>query len=366
IRAAGGLVHAKDNLSELSCGATNENETFGDCLNPWDPGRIPGGSSGGTAVSVASGMTVIGYGTDAGGSVRIPAALSGVVGLRPTTGRLPNGRGQGFPQAMPDFSTPGPMARRVADVARAFAAADRHVPDDPSSVDHDRESVLPALGGGVAGLRIGVPGGHFFQGADQAVAAAVNQALTALESLGAVLCQVELPDAESAHQVLTTMMLPQYVSVTDGRFERAPETFGAEVRKRLTVGAETSAVEYVDAMRWRASWKRTLRSVFQRVDLIATPTVPVVAPAKQSGDMIEATRAVSRNTYAWSLADVPAMSVPCGFVEGLPVGLQLTAAPWQEATVIRAGDAYQQVTDWHLAVPPQGADPTSDNARLRR
>ncbi|MGH3656206.1 MAG: amidase [Micromonosporaceae bacterium] len=357
IRAAGGLIHAKDNLSELSCGATNANETFGDCRNPWDTSRVPGGSSGGSAVSVASGMTVVAYGTDAGGSVRIPAALTGVVGLRPTTGRLPNGRGEGVPQPMPDFSTAGPLARRVTDIARAFAAVDRYVPGDPSSVPHHRDTVSDALGTGIAGLRVGIPDQHFFDECGPGVAEAADTALAELEALGAVLRRIELPGAAAAHQMLTTMMLPQYVSVTGGRFQRAPETFGADVRERLAVGAEVTAVDYVDAMRWRAGWKRTLSSAFETVDLIATPTVPVVAPLRNSDDMIAATRVLSRNTYAWSLADVPAMSVPCGFADGLPVGIQLTAAPWREATLIRAGDAYQRATDWHLAVPPRGADP---------
>lgn len=356
IRDAGGLVHAKDNLSELSCGATNANETFGDCRNPWDLTRIPGGSSGGSAVTVASGMAVIAFGTDAGGSVRIPAALNGVVGLRPTTGRLPNGRGADCPQGMPDFSTPGPIARRVTDAARALAAVDRHIPQDPSSLPGSRDNVLQGLKHGVSGLRIGLPH-YFFEDCEPGVNEAVDQALARLESLGAVLVSVDLPEAHRAHQAQSTMMLPQYVSVTEGRFAAAPETFGEDVRKRLSVGSGTSAVEYVDALRWRNGWKRTLGEAFASIDVIATPTVPVVAPAADSKNMIEATRLVSRNTYAWSLADVPAISLPCGFSQGLPVGLQLAAAPWDEALLIGAGAAFQRVTDWHLAVPPSGADP---------
>jgi len=357
IRQSGGLVHAKDNLSELSCGATNENETFGDCVNPWDHSRIPGGSSGGSAVAVASGMTVVAYGSDAGGSVRIPAALNGVVGLRPTTGRLPNARGGSGPQGMPDFSTPGPMARRVADIARAFVAVDQYVHDDPSSLPHSRDNVLHALGCDISGMRIGVPSAYFFDDCDQGIGAAMEAALAQLEALGAVLCDIDLPESHRAHGVQTTMMLPQYVSMTEGRFADAPDTFSKTVLARLGVGAAASAVEYVNALRWRNEWTRLLGVTFGGVDLIATPTVPVAPPLVRSDDMITATRAVSRNTYAWSLADVPAISVPCGFSEGLPVGLQLTAAAWNESTLIRASDAYQRVTSWHLAIPPSGSDP---------
>ncbi|WP_109472279.1 amidase [Ornithinimicrobium cavernae] len=358
IRRSGGLVHAKDNLSELSCGATNENEFFGDCLNPWDLSRIPGGSSGGSAVSVASGMSVIAYGTDAGGSVRIPAAINGVTGLRPTTGRLPNGRGDGVPPAMPDFSTVGPMARRIGDIARAVVAVDAHVPDDPSSVPHARDNLLDALGGNVSGLRIGIPSDWFFDDCDPGFAEAVHDALAVLESRGVVLQDIDLPGSRRTHETQTTMVLPQYVSATNGRFDAAPETFGAQVLSRLQIGAATSAVEYVDALRRRNEWKRTLASAFEGIDLIATPTVPVAPPVTGGADMISATRAVSRNTYAWSLADVPTLTLPCGIADGFPVGLQLTAAPWEERVLVAVGDAYQQLTDWHLAVPPLGADPT--------
>ena len=357
LRRAGAVVHAKDNLSELSCGATNQNEAFGDCRNPWDLNRIPGGSSGGSAVSVAAGMSVVALGSDAGGSVRIPAAINGVVGLRPTTGRLPNDRGPGVPQAMPDFSTPGPLARRVTDIARVVMAVDGWVPDDPSSVEHPRDNLLDALGKDVTGLRIGIAADPFFSGCGPGVAEAVRDALALLESHGARLVDVTLEGAARAHQTQTTMMLAQYVAVTDGRFASAPQTFGDQVYRRLEAGAATSAVDYVDAHRRRLAWKRTLAAAFAEVDLIATPTVPVAPPVTGGADMIEATRAVSRNTYAWSLADVPAITVPCGFAGGFPVGLQLAAAPWQEFTLVAAADLYQRETEWHRHVPPLGADP---------
>lgn len=357
IRRAGGLLHAKDNLSELSCGATNQNETFGDCLNPWDLTRIPGGSSGGSAVTVAAGMSVLAFGTDAGGSVRIPAAINGVAGLRPTTGRLPNDRGSGVPQAMPDFSTPGPIARRVSDLARAIAAVDGHVPHDVTSLPHHRDDVIAALGSSIEGLRIGVPRTYFFDDCDSGVVEAVKEALSVMEWMGANLVEVSLEQADRAHATQTTMMLAQYVSATDGRFTQAPETFGGEVLRRLQAGANTSAVEYVDAVRWRREWKRTLATAFNEIDVLATPTVPVAPPVTGGTGMVESTKAVSRNTYAWSLADVPALTVPCGMAGGFPVGLQLVASPWQEATLVAAGDAFQRATDWHLQLPSIGDDP---------
>lgn len=357
LRRAGALVHAKDNLSELSCGATNQNEAFGDCLNPWDVTRIPGGSSGGSAVSVAAGMSVVAIGTDAGGSVRIPAAINGVAGLRPTTGRLPNDRGPGVPEPMPDFSTPGPIARRVTDLARAVMALDPWVVGDPTSLPHPRDNVLAALDTEISGVRIGIAAEPFFGGCDPGVAEAVAEALSVLEAAGARLVDVTLEGASVAHRTQTTMMLAQYVSATDGRFTAAPDTFGRQVYRRLEAGAATTAVEYVDAQRVRRSWKRTLAAAFADVDVIATPTVPVAPPVTGGADMIAATGAVSRNTYAWSLADVPALTVPCGLAGGFPVGLQLTAAPWQEFTLVAVADLYQRQTDWHRQLPPLGADP---------
>lgn len=354
LRQSGALLHAKDNMSELECGATNQNLTFGNCRNPWDLDRLPGGSSGGSAVAVAAGMTVLAIGTDVGGSIRVPAALNGVTGVRPTLGRLTHARGGEARPTMADFATPGPIARRVTDAARAFAVLDRDLRDDPTSVPGPRDNVLLSLSNDVRGLRVGVPSSPFFEACEDGVASTVTVALRELQKLGMTLIDVELRDVEHVHEILKTLVLPQHAALSRDRLDREPDTFDPEVHEWLRLGSDTSAATYVNAEHWRKEWKRTTNVAFGTVDIIATPTVPITAPLAGDSGMIETTQALTRNTYAWSLADLPTISVPCGFANGLPVGLQLTGAPWCDSTVFKVAAAFQRRTDWHIAIPPHG------------
>lgn len=360
LRQVGAIVVAKVNLAEFAFGGTTQNPHHGACRNPWDTERIPGGSSGGSGVAVAAGMSVGSLGTDTGGSVRIPGSLNGVCGLRPTLGRVSNG---GTMPVSHRFDTVGPLARRVVDVARLLAALDHYDAADPTSQKGDRRNVLALLSSGVAGLRVGVPRHFFFDDLDPEVEAAVRAAAEVLEGLGAELVPVTVPGAEQAQARMGRMLYPDAVAVHAERLRVAPERFGEDVLRRLQLGVTTSAAEAASATSWRVGYQRGVDEVFDLVDVVLSPTVPVAAPLAASAEMVATTSTVTRLTYAWSMANGPSLSIPCGFhAAGLPIGLHLAAPAWQEARLFQVGAAYQRVTDWHLRVPPlaeQGRVPAS-------
>lgn len=341
LRAAGAVFVGKTNLHEFCFGGTSQNEHFGRVRNPWDATRIPGGSSGGSAVAAAAGMCEGAIGTDTGASVRLPAALCGVVGLRPTAGAVSN---EGVFPVSPPYDTVGAMARTVADVARLFAAM----------ADAGGADVLTGLDGGVAGLRILVPTTFFFDEADGAVASLVLAAARQLEKLGAVLVRRALPGADAAQPHLNPIIYADAAALHFERLRDEPERFGAQVRARLQPGLAMTAVEYARCLRWLERWRDQVATLFaDGIDLVLTPTVGTTAPPIPPDDeVIGATANVTRLCWAWPAAQVPALTVPCGFVGGLPVGTQLAAARGNEALLLRAGQAYQAATGWHAARPP--------------
>ena len=351
LKASGAVIIGRNNLSEFCLGSTNQNEHHGSCRNPWNIGHVPGGSSGGSAAAVAAGLCRISIGTDTGGSVRIPASLCGVVGLRPSVGRVSNA---GAIACSVDFDTIGPLAYSVSDVARAFAAIAGYDPEDPNSVDAPLGNFLPTLRNGIAGLRIGLPRNFYFDGLQPAVAERLREAAAVLERAGATLVDVTVEDAEVA-QARTgfSLLVADMAQYHLDKIETAPEAVGPEVLRRLKLGLPVSGVDYAGSRRWLAGWKLRFRALFEQVDLIVTPTTPIVAPAiADTADMIEATRAVSRFTYGFGALGLPAMTVPCGFgAGGLPVGMQVVGRWFDEPSVLRAGAAFQAATDHHRQRP---------------
>jgi aspartyl-tRNA(Asn)/glutamyl-tRNA(Gln) amidotransferase subunit A len=352
---AGAIVIGKANLTELAFGIHSRSAIAGQCRNPWDPERIPGGSSGGAAVSIAVGFCDGALGTDTGGSVRMPAAMTGVAGLRPTFGVVP---ATGTLPVSEAHDVVGPMARRVADVARLFTVIAGHDPEDPRSSPAPIPDVLGGLGGGIRGLRIGVPANHYLDGCSHAVATRVQAALRALEQAGARLIDIRIPGAEETQEMLTRRIFADACRHHGDRLRNAPDTISADIRERMLRGLDYSAVDLAEALQFRQRWRQTLRLVFSDVEIIAAPTVPVVAPPiRDDRSLFEATRAVARNTFAAALAGIPSLSVPCGFSDdGLPVGLLLDAAWHREDLLLRAGHAYQEITDFHRCRPPGAAD----------
>lgn len=350
LRAAGAIILGKVSLHEFAFGIRTNNPVIGQGRNPWNLERIPGGSSGGSGAAVAAGMAPMALGTDTGGSVRLPAAFNGITGLRPTTGRVSN---HGCMPVSPTHDTIGPMARSVNEVARLFAVMAGYDPADPISADQPLENFLPRLGESIEGMRIGIPTNHYFENVDAAVGKAVEEAMRVLEKLGARFIDVRVPGAEDAHTHATTIIYSDACAVHEERLEAGGPQWHPHTLERMRMGLAYTGRDYARAMREREAWHRTLQKVFSEVDVLLSPTSPTTAPTiADDRSLFEATRAATRNTYAGAFGNLPGLSVPCGFSpDGMPIGLMLEAAPWQDVTVLRAGAAYQAQTDWHLRTP---------------
>lgn len=350
LRRAGAVMVGKANLHEFAFGGTTQNPHHGLGRNPWNVNCIPGGSSGGSGSSVAAGMCDVSLGTDTGGSIRIPAALNGVVGLRPTQGRVPN---TGCFPVSAAYDTIGPLARTVADVARAYEVIAGHDAGDDVCEDMPVESWAHAYARGVGGLRVGVPMDWCMTQLEPEVERLVRQALQDLENMGVVIVPITLEGAAQAQGHLMPMVQADAAAVHAQRLAEAPGTFGPDVLERMRQGQSVTSAQYADSLRFKERWLRTLEATFREVDVILTPTCPVTAPqCIDTGRMIETTRGISRFTYAWSLAGTPALSVPCGFASnGLPAAIQLIGPHWQEARILALGAHYQAHTRHHLQRP---------------
>ncbi|MEX6723847.1 amidase [Parapedomonas caeni] len=347
LRAAGATLLGKTHLSEFCFGATGENATFGNCRNPWDTARITGGSSSGSAAAVAAGIAPMAIGTDTGGSVRVPAALCGVVGLRPTLGRVSN-------HGVLDVSTicdlVGPFGATVTDAARLYAVIAGHDRRDPLSFD-DPAPLLVGMEGDVRGLRVGLPRAFFYDGLQDCVADALDEAARVLERLGCTVVDVSLGDVETLRSGGAFKFV--LADVADARrdvYPRHAARIGAEVVRRIELGHQVSGADYAHCIRLLQQFQRALRDTFtDSVDLLLTPTTPVTAPLwSESADMVATTRLVARNTYDIGAAGVPSLSVPCGFDRnGLPIGMQLTATWRAEALLFRVARAFEAATEHH-------------------
>ena len=362
LKAQGAVLVGKANLQELAWGVVSTNPVTGQCRNPWNPEHIPGGSSGGSGAAVAAGMAHASLGTDTGGSVRIPASMTGIAGLRPTHGRISI---RGITPVSVAHDTVGPMARSVADVARLFAVLAAYDPLDHVSRALPLDNFLPRLGDGIEGVRIGLARNFFFDGLDGEVEAAVRAGAGTLESLGARLFDVTLPGAETAQRWTTIMAYADACAYHRERLDAGPGALSQAVYERMIMGRDFSAVDYAQAMRGREAWRRALAEMFETVDLLLAPTTPRPAPPiADDRSLHRATQDATRFTYGGALASIPGLSVPCGFsAGGLPIGMMLEAAWGAEPLLLRVGHAYQQATDWHLRRPPclddDGADTTS-------
>lgn len=347
LRNAGAVILGKSFLHEFAFGATS-NTILGTCRNPWDPARIPGGSSGGSGAALAADFAVGALGTDTGGSVRLPAAFNGVTGLRPTHGAVSN---RGVHPLSPSFDTVGPMARSAGDVGALFGAMAGYDPGDTWSRRIPAEAF--AQHDGVRGLRIGLIEGFFFEGADPQIAALVRAAAASLAELGARVSTLHLPDAEEAYDAATVMARAEACATYAQYLNDPRAVMGEDVRARFELGRSLSGADYADALETAMRWRRRLGHIFaEEADLLLTPTVPIPTPLVDGIDTLEATTVLTRSTYPWSLAGIPAVSFPCGFRDdGMPAGVQVAAAPFREDLVLAAAAAYQTVTDWHRRRP---------------
>ena len=354
LRAAGAIILGKLNTHEFALGAWTNSPHFGPARNPWDTERICGGSSGGSGCAMAADLAAGTLGTDTAGSIRIPACFGGVTGLRPSTGRVSNA---GSVPVSATFDTIGPIARSAEDCAlllRELAGSD---PRDPSTFDIAVPDYVAGLAGGIKGLRIGLVAQRFERGIDPAVAATVREAVAELEALGATVEAVRPQFTETAGVVHQLVMLPEAAQNHQQWLRECPELYGADVRARLLAGVFLPGTAYVTGQKARRVAFDEARELFQRFDLLVQPQMPVVPP-KLGQDLVDL--GTEQQTYRlallpfnspWSLVGLPAMSVPAGFVGGLPVGMTLVGPRFGEAAVLRAGHAFQQATDWHERRP---------------
>lgn len=350
LRETGAVLVGKVNLHEFAFGGTTQNPHHGSCRNAWNLDHIPGGSSGGSGASVGAGMCDVSLGTDTGGSIRIPAALNGLVGLRPTVGRVSNHGA--FPVSVM-FDTIGPLAHTVGEAAAVFEAIAGYDPADEFSADVPVASWLSRRGAGVNGIRIGIPRNFFYESIDVEVNDAVRKAAGQLGELGAQLVEVDIPGVELVHKQMSDVLLCDAASVHRDRLQQQPELFGADVSERMMIGYGVSGVDHAAGLRAQKLWQRQVELLLENVDVVLTPTVGFGAPpVAESQAMIAATRNLTRLTFPWSFAQVPALSVPCGFTgEGLPIGMQLVGRHFDEALLFALGDAFQAVTDHHRKRP---------------
>ena len=383
LEAAGAVIIGKTNLDEFAMGSSTENSSLGPTKNPWDATRTPGGSSGGSAAAVAAHMVPVALGSDTGGSIRQPAALCGVVGLKPSYGRVSRYGLIAFASSLDQI---GPFAHTAADAAVMFGVIAGHDPRDSTSSPESIPDLSSALTGDVKGLRIGVPRAFLGEGVDEAVSSAFAAALAVLEARGAVLVDIELPHAGygiPVYYLIATAEASSNLARYDGvRYghratRRAPlegvphkdelremyertrdEGFGAEVKRRIMLGTYVLSAGYYDAYYLKAQQVRTLlrrdhEQAFERADVIATPTTPT--PAFKLGEKTSDPLQMYLNdifTVSANLTGLPAISVPCGFSrDRLPIGLQLTGRMFDEATLLRAADAYQRDTTFHNETP---------------
>jgi aspartyl-tRNA(Asn)/glutamyl-tRNA(Gln) amidotransferase subunit A len=357
LKAAGAVITGKLTTSEFAIGAPDPSKPFAIPRNPWDLDRSPGGSSAGTGNGVAAGLVLAGIGTDTGGSIRIPAAWNGVTGLMPTFGRVPK---SGCVPLGYSLDHIGPLARSARDCAAMLGIIAGYHPSDESCAQRPVDDYLGALTGDLRGVRIGVVREHHFPDeADPALGGCFDLAVAKLADLGAEIVDVVLPYYDQVSTALWLMLSAEALAYHRNDLQDRWGDYYAVTRTNVSRGALCSAADYVQAARVRRIAQQKLAEVFSTVDLIAGPTTAVVAPTT---DEMSAPRMMERFfrtvfTGYWDAVGNPALVVPMGFNhEGLPLSLQLGARPFEEALALRAGDAFQAVTEWHLQVPPLVAE----------
>jgi aspartyl-tRNA(Asn)/glutamyl-tRNA(Gln) amidotransferase subunit A len=381
LREAGFVMLGKTNMDEFAMGSSGENSAFGPTRNPWAPDRVPGGSSSGSAAAVAAGMACYALGSDTGGSIRQPAALSGVVGFKPTYGRVSRFGLVAFGSSLDQI---GPLTRSVKDAALVFEAIAGHDQRDSTSAPMEVPSIAGSLGGDLKGMRIGVPREYFVEGIDGQVRTAVEEAISEMERLGAEVDRdVHLPSTDlgvSVYYIIApseaSANLARYDGVKYGysymegasMWENMEKTrqfgFGDEVKRRIMLGTYALSAGYYDAYYKKAQQVRTLirrefDEAFSTHDVLVAPVSPT--PAFKIGEKIDDPLAMYLNdvcTIPVNIAGLPGISVPCGFATAedgarLPIGVQVIAKPFDEASLFRVADAYEQATPWHEERPPE-------------
>jgi aspartyl-tRNA(Asn)/glutamyl-tRNA(Gln) amidotransferase subunit A len=374
LKAAGAVFVGKANMDEFAMGSSNENSSFGPTRNPWDLERIPGGSSGGSAASVAAAECIASLGSDTGGSIRQPAACCGIVGIKPTYGRVSRFGLVAFASSLDQI---GPLTKDVQDAAILMKVISGHDPKDSTSVDLPVPDYGDALTKDIRGMVLGIPREYFIEGIDPEVESAIREAIRTLEKLGARAKEISLPHSEYAVAVYyiiapaeASSNLARYDGVKYGFRARGGydllqmyretrfQGFGAEVKRRIMLGTYALSAGYYEAYYRKASQVRTLiredfEKAFSQCDVLLTPTAPT--PAFKLGEKVDDPLQMYLSdvfTIPCNLAGLPGLSLPCGFSkQGLPIGLQILAGHFQEEKILQVAYAYEQNTEYHLRKP---------------
>lgn len=354
LAAAGSVLLGKTHMHELAYGVTSNNPHFGPVRNPWNPERVPGGSSGGSGAAVASGMAFLAMGSDTGGSIRVPGAFCNTVGLKPTYGRVSR-----FGVMPLDFSLDhmGPLTRTVRDAALCLETLAGRDERDETSSHAAVDSYVPPEGVSIRGLRVGVPGNFYFDQVDPEVAAAVRTMAQLAAGLGANVEVVTVPDIAALNAVGRVILLSEASAVFE-RFADRRDEFGADVRTLFDQGMLLPATDYVNAQRLRRQFRDAFIRLFESIDVMLTPTTPTVAKrigetTIQVGGVAEDFRlATTRLVRGINLLGFPAISIPCGFDgEEMPIGLQLIGRPFAERQLLAAAAALEDATEFHKREP---------------
>jgi aspartyl-tRNA(Asn)/glutamyl-tRNA(Gln) amidotransferase subunit A len=344
LKQAGAVILGKNNLHEFAYGGSSLVSHFGDVHNPWDTGRIAGGSSGGSAVAVAAGLCFAAIGSDTAGSIREPAALCGCVGLKPTYGRVSS---RGVIPLSSSLDHVGPLTATVADAAIMLQAIAGYDPADITTSDVPVADYVSNTQDSSKSLRVGVPRAYFYDDLDAEVALAVEQALGIIKTLVADVKELSL-DVPTNRKLQSAESYAYHAE----NVAKTPEMYQAETLRRINSGANVSAAEYILRRREMDEARRGIREIFGRVDVLITPTMPMPAPTiadlKMSPEALRpAELKLLRNTRPFNVWGLPAISVPCGFTQsGLPIGLQIAGQHWREDLVLRVAHDYEQATEW--------------------
>ena len=348
--SAGAILLGKLNMHEFAYGTTSVNPHFGAVHNPWDQERITGGSSGGSAAALSCSFVPLTLGTDTGGSIRIPAALCGIVGLKPTYGRISK---YGVYPLCWSLDHPGPMAKTTADLAMAMNILAGHDSRDSSTSEAPVPNYLRALAKNLKGIRLGVPDSYYFERLDGEVNAAVKEAIRVLRGLGAKVRPVSIPGLQQASIAAFIALLAEGTASLGKWHLTRYRDLGEDVRSRLNLGAAVKAIQYLKAQRIRRKTREIFLKTFSEVDALITPQLPITAPligqeSVSFGKKAEAVpSALTRFTRIYNLIGIPCISLPCGFSpSGMPIGLQIAARPFGEEMVLKVAHAYEISTPW--------------------
>jgi len=358
LRSAKAISLGKTNLHEFAYGATGENEVYGTAVNAYDPTRLAGGSSSGSAAAIAFGMVPAALGTDTGGSVRAPAALNGLVGLKPTIGRVPT---SGVVPYCWTLDHVGLMTRTIADCADLLSIVSGYDPKDPASVDRPVDNFTASLDDGVSGLRIGIPTNFYYEHTDDEILAALETVKEYLVVNGAKLVPVNFPDMKHSRTVSLTVQMPEALSAHSAYLQERLELYGADFRAGLALGQCILAEHYVRAKRFIEIYRQQTNSLFDEIDLILTPATPEIAQkigtvtVTRDGSSEAIGNAITRFTTFFNMTGHPALTMPCGFHSlGLPIALQLVGRYFDERTLFRAAHAIER--SGRFSIPPPKLD----------